>query len=123
MQLDHANIVTPHLEQAVTFFTDILGLTLGQRPNFTVPGAWLYSEGRPLIHLSQATGGLPAARLSSRIDHVALRLASLDEWNALLDRLNARGIDYQLNAATHLKDLQLWVEPVPGVIIEMTVAR
>jgi catechol 2,3-dioxygenase-like lactoylglutathione lyase family enzyme len=123
MQLDHANIVTPHLAQAVTFFTDILGLTLGPRPNFAVPGAWLYSEARPLIHLSQATGGQPAARLASRIDHVALRLASLDEWNALIERLNARGIDYQLNAGAHVPDLQLWVEPVPGVTVEMTVAR
>lgn len=123
MQLDHANIVTPDLEQAVAFFTDVLGLTLGPRPNFAVPGAWLYSEGRPLIHLSLATGGLPAARLSSRIDHIALRLNGLNEWNALLDRLNTQGIDYQLNAAAHLQDLQLWVAPVPGVIIEITVSR
>lgn len=123
MYLDHANIVTPDLDATVGFFTDVLGLTAGQRPNFRVPGVWLYSEGRPLIHLSQATGGLPAVRLSSRIDHIALRVANLTEWHALLDRVKAHGIDYQINTDDHSADSQLWVTPTASVIIELVVAR
>ena len=61
MHLDHANIVIADLDKAIGFFTDVLGFTKGYRPDFRVPGAWLYSQGQPLIHLSQATSGLPAA--------------------------------------------------------------
>lgn len=123
MYLDHANIVTPDLDATVGFFTDVLGLTAGQRPNFPVPGVWLYSEGRPLIHLSQATGGLPAVRLSSRIDHIALRVANLTEWHALLDRVKAHGIDYQINTDADGSDFQLWVALAAGVTIEIIVAH
>ncbi|WP_397452831.1 VOC family protein [Pseudomonas sp. NA-150] len=121
MHLDHANIVTSDLDMIVRFFTDVLGFTTGPRPNFRTPGHWLYSEGRPLIHLSQATGGLPTASVSPRIDHIALRIANLDEWSALLDRLKAHGIEYQLSAPNDGSDLQLWVSPAAGVTIEFII--
>jgi len=119
MHLDHANIVIADLDNAVSFFTDVLGFTKGPRPAFRVPGAWLYSQGRPLIHLSQATLGLPAEKVSPRIDHIALRVADLDEWRAVLDRLNAHGLDYQVNAPNDGSDFQLWVALAPGVIVEI----
>lgn len=123
MYLDHANIVTPDLETTVGFFTEVLGLTLGPRPDFRVPGSWLYSDGRPVIHLTQATIALPSGRTSPRIDHVALRVANLDEWTALLERLKDHHIDYQLNAPDDDNDIQLWVTLAPGLTIEIIVAH
>ncbi|MHC8320919.1 VOC family protein [Pseudomonas sp. GB2N2] len=119
MHLDHANIVVADLGKTVVFFTDVLGFTTGHRPDFRVPGAWLYSQRRPLIHLTQATGGLPAVKVSSRIDHIALRVADLDEWNAVLERLKAHGLDYQVNAPDDGSDYQLWVALAPGVTVEI----
>ncbi|AWY44290.1 extradiol dioxygenase [Pseudomonas putida] len=119
MHLDHANIVVADLDKTLGFFTEVLGFTIGPRPGFRVPGAWLYSQGRPLIHLSQATAGLPAGKVSPRIDHIALRVADLDEWNAVLDRLKARGLDYQINAPHDGSDFQLWVSLAPGVTVEI----
>jgi catechol 2,3-dioxygenase-like lactoylglutathione lyase family enzyme len=119
MHLDHANIVIADLDKAIGFFTDVLGFTKGYRPDFRVPGAWLYSQGRPLIHLTQATGGLPAAKMAPRVDHFALRVADLHEWNAVLERLNAHGFDYQVNAPDDGSDYQLWVPLAPGVIVEI----
>jgi catechol 2,3-dioxygenase-like lactoylglutathione lyase family enzyme len=123
MQLDHANIVIADLDNAVGFFTDVLGLTKGPRPNFRVSGAWLYSQGRPLIHLTQATGGLQAGNVSPRIDHIALRVADLDEWNAVLDRLKTHGLPYQVNTPDDGSDCQLWVSPAAGVTVEIIVAQ
>src|SRR3954451_14665289 len=31
---------------------DVLGLVVGPRPAFSVAGAWLYADGRPIVHLS-----------------------------------------------------------------------
>ena len=119
MHLDHANIVIADLDKTVGFFTDVLGFTKGYRPDFRVPGAWLYSQGRPLIHLTQATGGLPAQRMSPRIDHIALRVADLDEWSAVLDRVRAHGLEYQVNAPSDGSDFQLWVAIAPGITVEI----
>ncbi|WP_433766235.1 VOC family protein [Pseudomonas putida] len=119
MHLDHANIVIADLDKTVGFFTDVLGFTKGDRPDFRVPGAWLYSQGRPLIHLTQATGGLPAQRMSPRIDHIALRVADLDEWRAALDRVRAHGIEYHVNTPNDGSDFQLWVAIAPGITVEI----
>lgn len=122
MYLDHANIVTPDLDTTARFFTDVLGFTAGPRPGFRVPGYWLYSVGRPVIHLTQATVALPTGKMSPRIDHIALRVADIDEWTALLDRLKAHNVDYQLNALNDDNDIQLWVPLAAGVIIEIIVS-
>ena len=91
MQLDHATVVTADLETARRFFVDVAGLTEGARPPFSVDGYWLYADGRPVVHLVEAT--VPSARASlrtaPRIDHIAFRLESAAEWQALLGRLSA----------------------------------
>ena len=49
--LDHFNIRTHKLADTVRFYEDILGLEKGARPDFAFPGAWMYSEGKPVVHL------------------------------------------------------------------------
>src|SRR5260370_41230234 len=49
--LDHFNIRTRKLADTVRFYEDVLGLQKGDRPNFAFPGAWMYSEGKPVGHL------------------------------------------------------------------------
>ena len=49
--LDHFNIRTRNLAETVRFYEDVLGLEKGPRPNFAFPGAWMYSEGKPVVHL------------------------------------------------------------------------
>ena len=49
--LDHFNIRTRKLADTVRFYEDVLGLEKGARPNFAFPGAWMYSEGKAVVHL------------------------------------------------------------------------
>ncbi len=76
MHLDHATIVTPDLDAARRFFVDVAGLTEGARPPFRVDGFWLYADGRPVIHLIEATVPGVSGRAVPRIDHVAFRIDS-----------------------------------------------
>ena len=41
-QLDHCSIRTALLEETRKFYVDVLGLTVGPRPDFPFPGVWLY---------------------------------------------------------------------------------
>ncbi|MGH8780951.1 VOC family protein [Paraburkholderia sp.] len=124
MHLDHATVVTPDLERARRFFVDVVGLAEGARPPFGIGGYWLYAGGRPVIHLVNATvPGSSAGRPAPRIDHIAFRIDGLDEWQALLARLDAAQTVYQLAEVPLADELQLFVALAPGVVIEFVTAR
>lgn len=126
MQFDHATIVTADLESARRFFVDIAGLTEGARPPFSIDGYWLYANGRALIHLIDATAPASAGRTAPRIDHIALRMESAAEWQALLGRLHAHGVDYQAARVPPMgpqeAQAQLFVALAPGVVVEFVTA-
>jgi len=43
LSLNHFSIRSIDLDKTVQFFSDVLDLKPGPRPNFPFPGAWLYS--------------------------------------------------------------------------------
>ncbi|WP_321913709.1 MULTISPECIES: VOC family protein [unclassified Paraburkholderia] len=123
MQLDHVTLVTPDLEGTCRFFRDIVGLDDGPRPPFRVNGHWLYANGRAVIHLVDATvpaslAGESSALVAPRIDHVAFRLASAAEWRALVERLAAHRVPYQVAEVPASAEVQLFVALAPGVVVE-----
>ncbi|SDD81999.1 VOC family protein [Paraburkholderia lycopersici] len=119
MQLDHVTLVTPDLEGTCRFFCDVVGLEDGPRPPFRVDGHWLYANGRPVVHLVDATApAQTAALVAPRIDHVAFRVASGDEWRALVQRLSAYRVPCQRAEVPASAELQLFVALAPGVVVE-----
>ncbi len=69
--LDHYTIRTSDLDRAVRFYAEILGLESGARPPFRFAGAWLYCDGRPVVHL--AVRGQKAGGETGALDHLAFR--------------------------------------------------
>ena len=118
MHLDHATIYTADLEAARDFFCDVAGLTEGQRPPFRVRGYWLYAQGRAVIHLVNSAPQGPAGRTSPRIDHAAFRIEDCQEWQALLTRLHQYRVPYQLAEVPLARELQLFVQLEPGIVVE-----
>lgn len=124
MRLDHIAIVAPDCACLRDFFVDIAGMEQGARPPFGVGGYWLYLHGQPMIHLIErppmpgyAHAGLP----STRIDHLALRIDSAAEWQALLLRLRQQRIPYQLSEMRAQRQQQLFVMPVPDITVEFVI--
>jgi catechol 2,3-dioxygenase-like lactoylglutathione lyase family enzyme len=118
MKLDHATIVTRDLESARNFLCSIVGLSDGPRPPFRVGGYWLYADGRPVIHLVEATRPALEGKTSPRIDHVALRIDDAAEWAALLDRIRSNSVPYELAEVPLAGELQLFVSLAPSVVVE-----
>ena len=52
-RMDHFTILTTNAEKTVAFYNDILGFTSGPRPAFAFPGAWLYNDGKAVLHVVQ----------------------------------------------------------------------
>jgi catechol 2,3-dioxygenase-like lactoylglutathione lyase family enzyme len=87
--LDHVNIRTAHVEELAAFYAAVLDLARGPRPAFPFAGAWLYSDGRPIVHLVDAGAqALTAAQPEElRISHFAFRATGLEAFLARLQRL------------------------------------
>src|SRR5260370_8613517 len=91
MKLDHVTIRTRDLQATRSFFLTVFDLEEGERPLaiHRIPGHWLYSEGRPLVHIigSQGSG---IDRAAEAIDHVGLRMQGYGDFPKKLDRLGLR---------------------------------
>ncbi|WP_033289748.1 VOC family protein [Amycolatopsis jejuensis] len=87
--LDHYNIETADLGGTISFYRDVLGMTLGDRPALDVKGAWLCIGGHAVVHVNEV--GEDRAARTGPIDHVAFEAQDFDGLRARLDEL---GIPY-----------------------------
>lgn len=115
--LDHFNIRTDRLDDTVQFYRDVLGLTVGERPNFSFPGAWLYSEGKPVVHLVDiAATAEPQKPDSGVIHHVAF--ASRD-FAGMTRRLQSMAIQFDVRQVPGNPIWQIFVRDPNGVMLEL----
>ncbi|WP_295998787.1 extradiol dioxygenase [Rugamonas sp.] len=136
MRLDHVTIIASDCAPLRRFFVDVAGMDDGPRPAFGVGGHWLYLNGQAAVHLIERPAAPAGARLAgianiasraggrvpARIDHLALRVASAAEWQALLRRLRDSGTAHQLSDMRALKERQLFVALAPDVTVEFVIA-
>ncbi|WP_445680542.1 VOC family protein [Radicibacter daui] len=115
MLIDHATIRTADLEGTRRFLEEVLGLTVGPRPDFGFPGYWLYADGQPLFHLIPGRGG-PVDRQGETLDHVGLRLDGRDKW---ADRLSALGIPWSPMELPELGERRLFIRTPGGILLEL----
>ena len=113
--LDHINIRTADLARTTTFFTEVLGLTVGWRPAFPFGGAWLYAEGKDLVHLVEVARPQAPSRTSS-LDHFAF---AIDDYDAAVRTLEAHGMAYEPAVSPEGDIRQVFVTELNGVTIEL----
>jgi len=115
--LDHYNIRTGNLEQTVSFYEAVLGLTNSDRPNFSFPGAWLYSDGRAVVHLIDVSGQAePAKTGTGAIDHIAFVSRGFEAMKA---HLETTGYEYQARVVPGGALWQIFVRDPNGVLLEL----
>lgn len=113
--LDHINIRTTELAKTQAFFTEILGLKVGWRPDFPVGGTWLYAADKDVVHLVEVAKPSQPSR-GSALDHFAF---TIDDYEDAERRLRAAGIAYEPSAAPNGGIRQMFVTELNGVTIEL----
>lgn len=107
--LSHVNIRTTNLDLLIRFYTEILGMTLGDRPPFPFPGAWLYCGTRPVVHLvgveRKPAGGEPS------LEHFAFDSTGLDDF---LQTLARHSIGYRIGIVPEWGITQVNIEDPDG---------
>ncbi|WP_257166810.1 VOC family protein [Bradyrhizobium sp. SRS-191] len=115
--LDHFNIRTRNLQETVRFYEDVLGLENGDRPNFAFPGAWMYSEGRPVVHLVDISPTSEAQKPDSGVvHHVAFVSRGFAGMKA---RLESKGMPFDARQVPGGELWQIFVRDPNGVMIEL----
>jgi catechol 2,3-dioxygenase-like lactoylglutathione lyase family enzyme len=115
--LDHFNIRTRNLADTVRFYEDVLGLEKGLRPNFAFPGAWMYSEGRAVVHLVDISPtDEPQKPDSGVVHHVAF--ASLG-FHGMKQRLQSKGVEFEAREVPGGDLWQIFIHDPNGVMIEL----
>jgi catechol 2,3-dioxygenase-like lactoylglutathione lyase family enzyme len=89
-RMDHFTIVTDRLNDTLAFYA-MLGLHAGPRPDFGVPGAWLYAQDQPILHVIEVAS-MPEPRRGA-LDHMAYRAQGL---LATVQLLQERGIAHRI---------------------------
>lgn len=91
-RLDHVNIRTANLDAMTRWYEDVLGMSVGKRPDFSFPGAWLYAGEFPVVHLV----GVERVEGASdpTLEHFAIQATGLSE---LVFRLKGRGVEHSLD--------------------------
>jgi catechol 2,3-dioxygenase-like lactoylglutathione lyase family enzyme len=115
--LDHFNIRTRKLAETVRFYEDILGLEKGARPNFAFPGAWMYSEGKPVVHLVDISRTEEAQKPDSGcVHHVAFVSRGFD---GMKRRLESKSMRFEARQVPGGDLWQIFVNDPNGVMIEL----
>ena len=115
--MNHFTVLTDDLDATITFYVDILGLSVGARPDLGFPGAWLYAGGQAILHVI-AGRALPADPRGV-IDHMAF---SARDLRAVAARLTERGIAYDLKRLPTTGGWQLFCLDPSGARVELDFA-
>jgi catechol 2,3-dioxygenase-like lactoylglutathione lyase family enzyme len=122
MSLNHYTIQARDLEATKTFYTDIVGLKVGDRPPLAFPGYWLYCGDVPTVHLlgyqAQAkviTDGPSYPAETGRLDHIAFACEGLADMRA---NLQSRGMKFDERVLPRLNMTQLFYLDPDGIAVE-----
>jgi len=115
--LDHFNLRTRKLPETVDFYERVLGLENGPRPDFDFPGAWMYSEGKAVVHLVDiAATTEPQKPDSGVVHHVAFVSRG---FKAMKQRLQQLGVKFETVEVPGGALWQIFITDPNGVVVEL----
>jgi len=140
-RIDHYSIRTTDVEASRKFYTEVIGLSVGPRPEFKFPGLWLYN-GIPPADLEHSGGNYGIVHVmgvdpndsqglidtvgyvdpetlkggTGSLDHIALSVTGRD---SMADRCQKTGIKYFERSVPTLGLHQMFLKDPNGVMIEL----
>lgn len=126
-RMEHFLVVSDDLEGTKNFYRDVLGMTVGFRPDLGFPGYWLYVGDVPCVHLAEwntyavytAEQGIPISTRAAgtgSLDHIAFNATDFD---GIVARIEQHGIAFSRSGIDEIGLRQLFLKDPNGVTIEL----
>jgi catechol 2,3-dioxygenase-like lactoylglutathione lyase family enzyme len=113
--MNHFTVIAEDPKATLDFYTGLLGLRVGHRPDLGFDGAWLYGDApQSVLHLLFDRPA-PAQR-AGVIDHMAFTARGLREVKA---RFDASGTKYDLGRQAGAGTWQLFCHDPNGAKVEL----
>jgi catechol 2,3-dioxygenase-like lactoylglutathione lyase family enzyme len=103
------------LAPLLDFYTRVIGLAVGARPDIPAPGYWLYSQGQAIVHLYAIGESNDAS--TGPLDHISFSASGLDETRA---SLGAMGIPFEEAPVPGWPLHQVFLHDPSGLKVELT---
>jgi catechol 2,3-dioxygenase-like lactoylglutathione lyase family enzyme len=134
LTLNHYSVRTTDLDASRRFYENLLGLTVGPRPDFPFPGLWMYrgdhaDMSNAVVHiigidandpegLKKYLGDRDVRSLSGSgaLDHVAF---FADGLTSMLAHLKSQGVEPRERLVPSIGLYQLFLDDPNGVVVEL----
>jgi glyoxylase I family protein len=105
------------MEQLKVFYRDVVGLRIGDRPQLTSFGYWLYAESIDVLHLSEAKPEEKRREnVATTFDHVAF---TATDYDATIVRLEKLSIHFKTREISDTGQKQIFFRDPAGNGIEL----
>jgi catechol 2,3-dioxygenase-like lactoylglutathione lyase family enzyme len=124
--MQHVLVLSDDIEATRDFYTQVVGLTVGERPLLEFPGYWLYAGGAPCVHVAERqayldhAAGLGLHPGAGPVDHIAFNAGDYEE---LSERIARGGVAAVRNTVPNGGPRQLFIEDPNGVRVEINVRQ
>lgn len=118
LRLDHVTLRSSDFDRCERFYCGILGMRVGPRPAFPMPGRWFYLGDRPVLHVLLAGHG-DRATVGSTVDHFAMRATGLAGF---VERSTAAGQAIDLRRQCATGEWQMFISDPDGALVELAFA-
>ena len=105
------------MEQLKVFYRDVVGLKIGERPQLSSFGYWLYAGSKDVLHLSEAKPEEKRKEnVATTFDHVAF---TATDYDATIMRLEKLGIKFRTREIADAGQKQIFFSDPAGNGIEL----
>ncbi len=119
VDINHVAIRTLDLDKTNRFYTEVLGMTLAERPPFDFPGSWL-AIGQTMIHVLAGKAAYDSEGrfrpLGGCVDHISI---SAEGFDGYARRFGEHGLDWREFKVPGADIVQIFVRDPNGVLIEL----
>ncbi len=119
LSFSHYNLRAPRelLDTLRSFYTEVVGLSAGDRPPFTSFGYWLYAGQQAVLHLSEAARHeVRPIEPATTFDHAAFNCTGRTDYEYKLAQL---GIQYEVAHVPLTGVVQLFFKDPAGNGVEL----
>lgn len=116
--LDHYALLSSDEERTTRFYTEVVGLEVGYRPDLSFPGIWFYVGKEPVVHV--IFGKEIDSHSTGAVDHLAFKASGNIE--ATLHRLRTYKIEFTKRTLERTGVVQIFFRDPDNVGIELNFA-